>query len=115
MGFGNRIRQIRLQKGITQETVAKALGLTSQSYVSDVEHNKFIPQGKKLEIWAKTLGLTMEQIQDLILEAKIEKLGISDPGITMMFKEVPKMTKEEKNSLIRSYEAILKARAAKKR
>ncbi len=115
MGFGNRIRQVRLQKGISQRTIAKKLGYTSQSYVSDVEHNKFIPQGKKLEIWAKTLGLTMGQIQDLILEAKIEKLGINDPGLTMMFKEVPKMTKEEKDSLIRAYEAILKARASKKR
>jgi transcriptional regulator with XRE-family HTH domain len=114
MGFGNRIRQIRLQRGITQETIAKKLGLTSQSYVSDVEHNKFIPQGRKMETWAKTLGLTMEEVEDLILESKIEKLGISDPSFTMMFKDIPKMTKEEKESLIRAYEAILKARGKKR-
>ncbi len=35
---------------------------------------------------------------------------IDDPGFTMMFKEVPNMTTEEKASPIRSFEAVMKAR-----
>jgi transcriptional regulator with XRE-family HTH domain len=114
MGFGDKLRQKRLEKGITQEQIARKLGYESQSYVSDVEHNKFIPNEEKLRIWAKALGLSFQDVQDLILESKIEKLGISDPAITMMFKDIPNMTTDEKQSIVRAYEAVLKSRHRKK-
>lgn len=42
MGFGDKLRQARLEKNLTQEEISKKLGYESQSYVSDVEHNRFI-------------------------------------------------------------------------
>jgi transcriptional regulator with XRE-family HTH domain len=113
MGFGDKLKQIRMQKGISQAEIARKLGLESQSSVSDVEHNKFIPNDDKLKTWGRALGLTWEQVQDLILESKIEKLGIADPAFTMMFKDIPRMDLEEKQSIIRAYEAVLRAREAK--
>ena len=91
MSFGKKIRQIRLEKGLKQEDITKVLGYNSNSYISDVEIGKFIPQPDKLE-----------------------KLGIDDPAFTMMFKEVPRMTREEKQSLIRAYEAVIRARNLKR-
>ena len=43
MGFGDKLRQKRLEKNITQEQISRKLGYESQSYVSDVEHKRFIP------------------------------------------------------------------------
>ena len=112
--FGKRLRQIRLEKEIGQEQLAKMLGAASQSYVSEAEAGRFLPSDDKMKIWAEALGLSMEDIEELRLDAEIEQLGISDPGFTMMFKEVPNMTADEKQSIIRAYEAVLKARQARK-
>jgi len=114
MAFGDKIRQIRLQKELLQSDITKVLGYETDSYISDVERNKFIPQPDKLEKLAEALGMTAEEIEDLVLEEKLEKLGMDDPAFTMMFKEIPRMTKEEKQSLIRAYESVLRARQAKK-
>lgn len=112
--FGKRLKQIRLEKGIGQEELARKLGASSNSYVSEVETGRFVPSTEKLDLWAKALGLTLDDMEELRLEAEIEQLGISDPGFTMMFKEVPHMTADEKQSIIRAYEAVLRARGSRK-
>jgi transcriptional regulator with XRE-family HTH domain len=114
MAFGKKIKQIRLQQGLTQAQVAKTLGYESSSYVSDVEIGKFIPTPDKLSKLAHALGVTNTEMTDLLLEEKLETLGISDPAFTMMFKEIPHMTTEEKQSLIRAYEAVIRARGQKR-
>lgn len=115
MAFGDKIKQLRLQKGLLQGEITKVLGYSTDSYISDVERNKFVPQPDKLEKLAKALDMSNEEMEALVLEDKLEKLGMDDPAFTMMFKEIPKMTKEEKQSLIRAYESVLRARQAKKR
>ena len=110
MAFGQKIKQIRLEKGFSQEQVAKEMGYPTNTYVSDVERGRFVPQPDKLEKLARALGMTYEEIEDLLLESKLQDLGLDDPGFTLMFKEVPNMTREEKHSLIRAYEAVIKAR-----
>ena len=115
MSFGKKIRQIRLQKGLTQVQVAKHLGYETASYVSDVEMEKFIPASEKLVKLAGALGVTTEEMNDLLLEERLEQLGLDDPAFTMMFKEIPHMTLEEKQSLIHAYEAVIRARRQKGR
>ena len=110
MAFGKKIRQIRLEKGLSQEKVAKAMGYPNNTYVSDTERGLFIPQPDKLEKLAKALGITFGEIEDLLLEARLQELGLDDPGFTLMFKDVPNMTREEKQSLIHAYEKVIKAR-----
>jgi transcriptional regulator with XRE-family HTH domain len=115
MGLGDKLRQIRLERGISQETIAKKLGQKTNSYVSMVELGRRRPSEDKLIPWGEALGLSPEEIEDLVLEAKLEELGITDPTFTVMFKDIPKMTSEEKRSIIRAYEAVRKAREAKAR
>jgi transcriptional regulator with XRE-family HTH domain len=110
MAFGDKLKQLRLQRGLTQEEMTKALGYESRSYVSDVENGKFIPASDKLEKMAVALGMSKDDMDDLLLEDRLEGLGMDDPAFTMMFKEIPRMTKEEKQSLIRAYEAVMRAR-----
>ena len=115
MAFGDKIRQIRRQKGLSQRQVNEVLGYQTLSYISDVELNKFIPQPDKLDKLSEGLGITREEMDDLVLEERLEKLGMDDPAFTMMFKEVPRMTREEKQSLIRAYEAVIRARQVKRK
>ena len=115
MAFGDKVRQIRLQKELMQGDISKVLGYNTNSYISDVELNKFIPHPDKLKKLAKALDMTQEEIEGLVVEEKLEKLGIDDPAFTMLFKEIPKMTKEEKQSLIRAYESVIRARQKKRK
>ena len=113
MGFGDRLKAIRLQKGITQKQIADKLGYATNSYISDVENNKFIPPEDKLKAWAQILGVSWEEIKELLLDEEIKELGIKDVAFTMMFKDIPNLTLEEKRSIIDAYQAVLKARADK--
>src|SRR3989337_3075483 len=115
MAFGDKIRQIRRQKGLSQSQITKVLGYETNSYISDVELGKFIPHQDKLKRLAKALDMTKDEMEDLALEDKLEKLGLDDPAFTMMFKEIPRMTKEEKHSLIRAFESVIRARQKKRR
>ncbi|MCL4474461.1 MAG: helix-turn-helix transcriptional regulator [Actinobacteria bacterium] len=111
--FGKKIKQARLERGLKQSDIAKVLGYESKSYVSDVENGHFLPQPDKLKKWSRALGMTQKEMTDLLLEARLEDLGLTDPGMTLMFKEVPNMTSEELESVVRAYRAVIKAREAK--
>lgn len=113
MRLGAKLKNIRLQKGINQEEIAGKLGFKTNSYISNAENGKFIPSDKKLVLWGELLDLSPEDIENLKLEARIEELGVVDPAFMMMFKDVPTMNHEEKQSIIRAYEAVLKARQSK--
>src|SRR3990167_3549944 len=94
--LGKRLRKIRTEKGLPQSAISDFLGYKTSSYVSDVEKGKFIPQPEKLYVWGKVIGMTKSQVDDLVVDVKMEDIGLSDPGFTLMFKEVPNMTAEEK-------------------
>lgn len=111
--LGEKLRAIRLEKGLTQMKVSKVLGNRNATYVSDAELGAFVPQPDKLAKWAKALGMSQEEMDSLLADAKLEDMGFTDPGFTIMFKEVPNMTAEEKESVIKAYEAVIKARSAK--
>lgn len=113
MGFGDRLKALRLQKGITQKQVAAKLGYETNSYISDVENNKFIPPEDKLKVWAKALGVSWEEIREIMLDEEIKELGLKDAAFTMMFKDIPNLTLKEKQSIIDAYQAVLKVRAEK--
>jgi transcriptional regulator with XRE-family HTH domain len=91
------------------------LGYETSNYVSDVERGKFIPSQDKLNKLAHALGITNEEMNDLLLEGTLETLGLDDPAFTMMFEEIPHMTREEKQSLIRAYDAVIRVRGQKRR
>lgn len=59
--LGNRIKAVRLKKGLTQAALAKKLR-TSQAFVSKLEHPAHRPSLKVLERVAKVLGATSDQL-----------------------------------------------------
>lgn len=53
-----RIKQLRLQKGLTQEDVSKALGYTTRSTISRIEKGDIELSQPKIEAFANLLGVT---------------------------------------------------------
>jgi transcriptional regulator with XRE-family HTH domain len=61
MLIGQRIRQLRAQKGRSQGDVEKASGLL-RCYISRVEHGHTVPSLETLEKFAKALGVPLYQL-----------------------------------------------------
>ena len=103
MIFGEKLRKIRREKGISQQKLAEKLGYKSNSYIAEVERGKFIPKEEKLKKIAKALGVSFSEIKDLLVESKIEELGIKEKTLQELFKDIPKLPKAEKKRIIEVY------------
>ena len=57
----NCIRELRRQKGVSQEALAKACGVTRQT-VNAIENNKYDPTLALAFHLAKTLGTTVDEL-----------------------------------------------------
>lgn len=57
----NNIRELRKKLNLTQEELAKTLGVTRQT-INSIENNKYNPTLELAMKLAKTLGVPVEQI-----------------------------------------------------
>jgi transcriptional regulator with XRE-family HTH domain len=116
--FGDKLRQRRLELGLSQVELARRakLGPRGQGSISDLELGKHLPSLKMREAIAPALELSPDELEFLVTEARLEELGMTDPAFTLLFKDIPKMTPEEKQALLRVYmEDILPARKLRDR
>lgn len=113
MIFGTKLRKLRESKGITQQQLAEKLGFVSNSYVSEVESGKFIPSKEKLKKIAKALGVPFQEVEELLLDSKIEALGIRESELRELFREVPKLPEKDKRAIIKVYLKIREKKAKK--
>jgi transcriptional regulator with XRE-family HTH domain len=60
MNFGQKLRQLRMKKGLTQQQLAEKLGYVTNSYISDVESGHFIPPRDKLKKIARALDVRLK-------------------------------------------------------
>jgi putative transcriptional regulator len=71
MSLHNRLREIRNQKGMTQETLARAVGVTRQTIIA-VEQGKFVPSVKlALELGA-ALQTPLDRLFWLVSEEGVQ-------------------------------------------
>ena len=61
MDIGNRLREVREAKGLSQGTIRERTGL-SFAYISRVENGHSTPSLPLLEKWAKALGVEPYQL-----------------------------------------------------
>ena len=59
MDIHNRLREARLEKGLTQESLADAVGVTRQTIIA-IEKSKFVPSVKLALELARALGASLE-------------------------------------------------------
>ena len=61
MKLCNRLRDVRLEKQLTQESLADTVGVTRQSIIA-IEKAKFIPSVKLALELAQALGVSLEEL-----------------------------------------------------
>ncbi len=59
--FGNRLKELRTQKSLTQEQFAELIGL-HKNYIGMVERGERNPSLKNIEIFAKGLGISLSEL-----------------------------------------------------
>jgi len=70
------------------------------SYISDVESGHFIPSRDKLKKIASALDVPFKVLDDMLLESRLESLGIKEPELISLFKDIPTLPDKEKNAII---------------
>lgn len=98
-------------KGISQQQLAERLGFVSNSYVSEVESGRLIPSEEKLKEIAKALGVPFKELDDLLMESRLEQLGIKEPELISVFRDIPSLPEKDKKAIINVYLQIRKRRA----
>jgi transcriptional regulator with XRE-family HTH domain len=110
MNFGQKLRQLRIEKDLTQQQLAERLGYKTNSYVSDVESGHFIPSREKLKRIAKALDVPFKVLEDMLLESRLEALGIREPELLSLFKDIPSLPEKDKRAIINAYLKIKERR-----
>lgn len=60
----NRVKELRVQRGWTQERLARAVGVSRQS-INSIERNRYIPSLPLALKFARVFGCAMEEIFEL--------------------------------------------------
>ncbi|SNQ61194.1 helix-turn-helix domain-containing protein [Candidatus Methanoperedens nitratireducens] len=103
MNFGQKLRRLREEKGISQQELAKRLGYKSNSYIYDIEKGSFIPTDEKIKRLARALMIPSSRIKDILFESRLESLGIKDANFINMLKNYSRLTKSDKEAIVRVY------------
>ncbi len=73
MNIGNKIKALRLKASTTQETLADALGVSSQS-ISKWENNVCAPDISLLPAISEFFGVTIDELFDLSIDQKLHRI-----------------------------------------
>ena len=101
--FGEKLRKLRKKRGLSQKDLAEKLGYVSNSYISDIEKGVFLPSKEKLKKIAKALKVPFKKLEDMLFEEKLKELGIKEKELLELFREVPRMPKEDKEAIVKAY------------
>ncbi|MCA9210293.1 MAG: helix-turn-helix transcriptional regulator [Planctomycetales bacterium] len=61
--FGSRVRELRLEAGLTQEALAHACGL-DRTYIGGIERGERNVALRNIEVIAKALGVSLSRLMD---------------------------------------------------
>jgi len=104
----------KIPPGTPLKKISKKTGYT-EAYLSQITNFARIPE--KYEVYEtilnKGLQIIRKDIEEIVMAAKLTDAGIADPAITLMLKEIPYMSNDEKQSIIDAFELVKSRRAGK--
>ncbi len=113
--FGQYIRSLREEKGLTQRALSQAVGFRSLAHLSDIESGKRNPAKETLPKFAKALGITLFDLESRDTRGPIEAakaLFARKPEMVGAFLKVieaaKKMDAEELVDRVTQREKVLK-------
>lgn len=101
--IGNRIRQLRLQKHLSQEQVALSAGITT-AYLGQIERGEKNPTVKLVEKISNVLELSLSE---LFSDQEIEIKRIDEIIESIVF-ELKELSAEEKKEMLKLIKHIIK-------
>ena len=105
MSLGEKIKELRTQKGLSQEELGKAMGV-HYTHVSRYERNQSTPSIEALKKLAKIFGVST----DYLLFENIDKMAfgdIQDPDLLHQFQELDGLNDDVREKAKFLIEAIL--------
>ena len=96
--LGARVKELRLQMGLTQNQVAKALPVTP-GYISNVENNRTAMSLRMLTYYARLSGITLDSLVGQI-EPEYEKTALDNE----LLEKISILSAQQKRKLIKTLE-----------
>lgn len=110
--YGQNLRRLRQEKGMSQEELAKALGYTNRSSINKIEIGRSSIPTEKIQLTAQVLGVSPLELFDA--EYEDDTLSQSDYAVqsdkikTMIFNgDIQKLTEPNQARLMSYYQALL--------
>lgn len=72
MTIGSFIRENRIKQGLTQNDIAKYLGLSTYQHISNIERDLVTPSLKSVSKMSKILKVDSIKLENMILEQKVD-------------------------------------------
>lgn len=104
--FANRLKQLRMQKGFSQKTFSKSIGMNYTQY-NRYEKGETLPSTESLAKLADALEVSV----DYLLEGQEEDAAIAnleDKDLLRLFTDIEKLPDEKKNAVKLVLEAVVK-------
>ena len=104
MGFPERLKELRLQKGLTQKEIAEEFGIKQPNY-QQWESGKRKPSSETLEKFANFFGVTMdylagndEELDNVELLFRMNSQGLTEEEKKIFKKELIEFMEERKKA-----------------
>lgn len=97
MTLGQKIREIRRSRKITQKELAEKIGLTT-TQISRWEQDHVTPRSRNLQDLAKALDISEEEFEDLTPAAPLQLL-VEDPELLEIVTQINTLNTEQRKAL----------------
>jgi transcriptional regulator with XRE-family HTH domain len=109
---GERIREIREKRGMTQDKLAEAAGL-SKSFLSEVENDKSNISSQILLRIANELGASMDYLLDGTVKEALDKEPVVIPSALSKYAEKVNLTYAETRELLDAHNSVIARRSSR--
>jgi transcriptional regulator with XRE-family HTH domain len=102
--FGDRLRRLRLEKGLTQTQLGDKVGL-SKRMMAHYEKHATRPPADNVALLAHTLGV---KVEDLLKDTPISRKSGGDPKFSRKLEKAKKLPASDKHILTSMIDTLLK-------
>jgi len=110
-GFADRLKQLRIQKGLSQAELGNSIGL-HYNHISRYERGESKPTAKSLKALAECLGVSTDYLYDG-QEEDAAFADFKDRDLLNLFKKVENLSDKDKEMVKTFLEALVTNRSIK--
>jgi len=105
MAIANRLKQLRQERGWSQEQLARKADI-HQKQISSYERGKTLPSTAVLIRFAETFDVSLDYLA-FDTEGKSTPLDVSDRELIRRFEEIDKLDEKDKKTIIKVMDAFI--------